>query len=81
MSCAQGILVLLAESGSFYSIVWVCILLVSDNHHFSLTCIQVTFIASTAYTMIKGSTPITHAISDFIPSFVVRQREIFLAAN
>ncbi|KAF9064965.1 hypothetical protein BDP27DRAFT_1425261 [Rhodocollybia butyracea] len=52
MPPAQGILVLLAESGSLYSIVWV------------------TFIASTAYTMMIGSTPITHAISDFIPSFV-----------
>ncbi|KAF9064961.1 hypothetical protein BDP27DRAFT_1366778 [Rhodocollybia butyracea] len=52
MPPAQGVLVLLAESGSLYSIVWV------------------TFIASTAYTMIIGSTPITHAISDFIPSFV-----------
>lgn len=52
MPPAQGILVLLAESGSLYSIVWV------------------TFIASTAYTMMIGSTPVTHAISDFIPSFV-----------
>ncbi|KAF9060365.1 hypothetical protein BDP27DRAFT_1370601 [Rhodocollybia butyracea] len=52
MPPAQGVLVLLAESGSLYSIVWV------------------TFIASTTYTMIKGSTPITHAISYFIPSFV-----------